>query len=240
MPRTPLAGALIAMLFVITAACGAGATPAASDPATTSPAPDTDIGPAAPTTMQPPAPIERTGEATTSTSAPAASSDCRRLTDFDDDRAGGWVVVDDGVMGGRSSGIVEFSGSEMRFTGELITRGGGFTSIRLPLDGQELANTDRIVMRVRADDRDDGLTLEDDGRSSRRAISHRADLAFDQPTDDWTTVSLPHGALEPTVFGQPVDADPFDPDRATEFGIIIADGADGTFALSVDWIDACG
>jgi hypothetical protein len=227
------------MGFVITAACGAGATPAASDSTTRSPAGDTDLGPAAHTTMQPPTPIERTGEATPSTPAAAASSDCRRLTDFDDD-TDGWVVVDDGVMGGRSSGIVEFAGSEMRFTGELITRGGGFTSVRLPLDGQELANTDRIVMRVRADDRAYGLTMEDDGRSSRRAISHRADLAFDQPTDDWTTVSLPYGALEPTVFGQPVDADPFDPDRATEFGIIIADGADGAFALSVDWIDACG
>ena len=34
--------------------------------------------------------------------------------------------------------------------------------------------------------------------------------------------------------------DPFDPDLAREIGIIIADGRDGEFALTVDWIDACG
>ena len=70
-------------------------------------------------------------------------------------------------------------------------------------------------------------------------MSHRADLPLEGPTGDWTIVSLGYEALEPNVFGQVVDADPFDPDRASEFGIIIADGADGPFGLTVDWIDAC-
>jgi len=168
------------------------------------------------------------------------SSGCRRLTDFDGD-TDGWFVVDDGVMGGRSNGNVEFTDSEMRFSGEVVTRGGGFTSVRLGLDGTELDGTSRLVLRVRADGRTYGLTMEDSSRSGRRAVSHRADLSTDRPTggDDGTTVSIAYDVLEPTVFGRPVDADAFDPDAATEIGIIIADGEDGAFALAVDWIDAC-
>ena len=50
---------------------------------------------------------------------------------------------------------------------------------------------------------------------------------------------MSYDELRPSIFGQPVDDDPFDPDQAREIGIVIADGNDGDFALDVDWIDAC-
>ena len=114
--------------------------------------------------------------------------------------------------------------------------------MRLLLSGDELSGTDRIVLRVRAVDRVYGITMEDESQSDRRPISYRADLAIEPPTDPdrWSTVTLPYDDLDPRVFGQPVDADPFDPERAREMGIIIADGRDGEFDLAVDWIDACG
>lgn len=166
---------------------------------------------------------------------------CRRLTDFDDADSGEWTVVNDGVMGGRSNGTLEIADSVLRFTGRVVTAGGGFTSIRLPLDGTELAATSRLELRIRADQRTYGLTMEDDAQVGRRSVSHRADFPSAPPADDdgWSTISIPYADLRPSVFGQPVDAPPFDPDRAREFGIIIADGVDGDFTLDVDWIDAC-
>ncbi len=168
-------------------------------------------------------------------------ADCQRLADFDGDEANQWFVVNDGVMGGRSNGAIEATDSAMRFTGGVVTAGGGFTSVRRRLDGTELAGSVRVELRVRADTRTYGLTLEDDAEVGGRAVSHRADLDIGEPDepDGWTTVTLSFDDLRPSVFGQPVDAPPFDPDRAREFGIIIADGLDGDFTLEVDWIDAC-
>lgn len=198
-----------------------------------------------PSTNGPPPAAADPGTSTEQRDA-APRGDCRRLTDFDgaDDTYDGWFVVNDGVMGGRSNGTIEITDSEMRFTGTVVTQGGGFTSVRRRLDAGELAGTDRLELRVRADGRTYGVTMEDDGRYGQRSISHRADLAIDDAaaassSDGWTTVTLRYEQLLPTVFGQIVDADPFDPDQARELGIIIADGTDGDFTLAIDWIDAC-
>lgn len=117
---------------------------------------------------------------------------CRRLTDFDDgEGADGadWFVVDDGVMGGRSAGTVGFVDFAMRFTGDVVTAGGGFTSVRLTLSDDGLAGSDFLVLRVRTDRRIYGLTLEDNAQAGGRTISHGADLTVDGPTDTdgWQT-----------------------------------------------------
>ena len=163
---------------------------------------------------------------------------CKRLTDFDGDQTAQWIVVNDGVMGGRSNGTITASDSAMQFTGNVVTAGGGFTSVRLRLDGNELTDTTRVKLRVRSDQRTYGLTLEDSTQAGQRGVSYRADLTIDD-ADSWTTSELSFAELRPSVFGQAVDAPPFNPDEASEFGIIIADGLDGDFALEIDWIDAC-
>jgi NADH dehydrogenase [ubiquinone] 1 alpha subcomplex assembly factor 1 len=167
---------------------------------------------------------------------------CRRLTDFDDatnDEAS-WVIVNDGVMGGRSSGFVEFADSAMRFSGQVVTDGGGFTSVRLRTDGDELVGTDRVVLRLRSDERNYRLTFND-APGTRQRVAHGAEITLDgaADADGWTTVEVAYEDLRPTVFGQPVDAPAFDPEQVSEIGIIIADSVDGTFLLEVDWIDAC-
>lgn len=163
-----------------------------------------------------------------------------RLTDFDTDPSG-WFIVNDGVMGGRSNGSIAVAGSTMRFTGTIVTDGGGFTSVRRTLDGGELTGSERIDMRIRADERIYGLILDDEHRIDGRNVSYRADLDTTGPsgTDGWQIVSIRYDALVPTIFGRLVDSPAFVPEEATEIGIIIADGLDGDFVLEVDWIDAC-
>ena len=168
------------------------------------------------------------------------SRDCRRLTDFTTDDTGQWFIVNDGVMGGRSDGGGFIDESILRFEGEVVTAGGGFTSARLRLDGDELLDSSRIEMRVRPDGRTYGLTLEDAAAFQGRLVSHRADFEIGPVDDDgWAIASVDYEDLVPSVFGLLVDAPMFDPSTAREFGIIIADGIDGEFALDIDWIDAC-
>lgn len=168
---------------------------------------------------------------------------CRRLDDFDGAAdATEWFVVDDGVMGGRSIGSIDVDDSVMRFTGSVVTEGGGFTSVRLRLGDRAMAGTTRLSMRVRSDARVYGVTLEDDAEANQRSVSHRADFetAGEADDDGWTVTGLNYSELRPSVFGREVNAPAFSPDEAREFGIIIADGVGGDFALEVDWIDVCG
>jgi hypothetical protein len=167
--------------------------------------------------------------------------ECRRLTDFTVDDTGQWFVVNDGVMGGRSDGgESSIDDSVLRFAGNVVTAGGGFTSARLRLEGDELADSSRIEMRVRPDGRTYGVTLEDAAEFRGRLVSHRADFDVGPvDSDGWAIASVEYEQLVPSVFGILVDAPPFDPASAREFGIIIADGIDGDFALDIDWIDAC-
>ena len=58
---------------------------------------------------------------------------------------------------------------------------------------------------------------------------------------DMTMVMVGHARTEreARVFGNPVMADPFAPELATQVGVILADGMDGEFQFEIDWIDAC-
>ncbi len=192
---------------------------------------------------EPPSPTSEAAETAGPESTQPSASDapeCRRLTDFTADDTGAWFVLNDGVMGGRSDGGGFIDGSRLRFEGSLVTAGGGFTSARLRLQGDELVDSTRIEMRVRPDGRTYGVTLEDAAAFGGRLVSHRADLDIGPvDSDGWAIATVGYDQLVPSVFGQLVDAPPFDPATAREFGIIIADGIDGAFALDIDWIDAC-
>jgi NADH dehydrogenase [ubiquinone] 1 alpha subcomplex assembly factor 1 len=147
-----------------------------------------------------------------------------------------WFVVNDGVMGGRSAGFVTVEEGTLRFTGTLVTRGGGFTSVRarrvIDLTGEA-----GLELRVRGDGRQFEVEVDDGLRSNRGNLSRRA--PFVAPAE-WTLVRVPFSALRNTVFGQAVNAPPIDLARIQGVGLYIADGRDGPFRLEVDFIRAYG
>ena len=163
----------------------------------------------------------------------------RRLTDFDSDDANQrWSVVNDDVMGGRSLGGLSFDAGILTFEGEIDTDGGGFSSLRLPLEPQALSPYDRIELRARPDDRAYMVTFDDDLASGDRRVSHRAPIEFPAP-GEWQTISVSFDKLSPAIFGRPIDDLPFRKHLATRMGLLISDGVDGPFRLEIDWIDLC-
>lgn len=166
-------------------------------------------------------------------SPPAMSADSAlTLFDFDGSDAPRWAVENDGVMGGRSQGFVEVTDGSLVFTGEVVTQGGGFTSVRAerPTD---LSDYDGIELRVRGGGRTFELDVDDGTRHRGREVNRQA--AF-PTTDDWTTVRVAFSDLETTAHGQPVSVDALDLSAVQSLGIYIADGIDGPFRLEVDWI----
>ncbi len=161
--------------------------------------------------------------------APAPDS---TMTLFDFDTNAGWAVENDGVMGGRSQGFVEVDGGTLVFTGEVVTQGGGFTSIRAEREA-DLSDADGIELRVRGGGRTFELDVDDGTTHRGREVNRQS--AF-PTTAEWATVRVPFSALETTAHGEPVDVDPLDRSAVRTLGIYIADGIDGPFRLEVDWI----
>lgn len=156
------------------------------------------------------------------------------LFDFEDNAASIWSIVNDGVMGGRSRGYRDIADGVMRFDGTLVTRGGGFTSVRTA-HSVALAGFDGLEMRVRGNGRSFEVEVNDGQRYGWRSVSRR--MPFDT-SEDWRVVRVPFSDLRSTVFGEPVSVPEIDLESVEQFGFYILDGIDGPFWLEVDRVSA--
>lgn len=145
-----------------------------------------------------------------------------------------WSVESDRVMGGRSSGSVQVTGGTLTFTGEVVTEGGGFSSVRVGRQ-MDLSGYDGIELRVRGGGRTFELDVDDGTRSQGREVNRRGPF----PTSgSWETVRVPFASLKESAHGEPVNAPRLDRSAVKSIGIYIIDGRDGPFRLEVDWIRA--
>ena len=156
------------------------------------------------------------------------------LFSFDNADEPQWMVVNDGVMGGRSAGFVEVKEGTLRFTGTLVTQGGGFTLVRAQRE-VNLTGFDALELRVRGSGRSFQVELGDGARGYGRNVSRRASF---ETSAEWNVVRVPFTALRSTILGREVDAPPIDLARIQSIGIYMADGKDGAFGLEVDYIRA--
>ena len=146
----------VTALAIAASSCGAGSASLANSDASSSPTSNGLASDASSTTQAPvtttDAPI--TTEPTASTPATTLSStgepsDCERLAEFDD---GAWFIVNDGVMGGRSQAEGAVEDGVLTWRGTIVTAGGGFSSIRGPVDGM-FAGATSLLLRIRTDGR---------------------------------------------------------------------------------------
>lgn len=165
---------------------------------------------------------------------------CQELTDFR--TAVGrqqWQTVNDDVMGGLSEGGLRFVDDRLVFEGTINTDGGGFASLRLPLDVGSLADSTSILIQAAPDERTYMLTLDDQAIGRNRRVSHRATIVFSNTAEDTRQASLQLSGFSPAIFGQPVQDSPIEAATIDELGLMISDGVDGPFRLEVLWIASC-
>jgi hypothetical protein len=149
------------------------------------------------------------------------------LFDFDGRDQTRWIVESDRVMGGRSTGSVEIDDGTLVFTGEVVTEGGGFSSVRASRRA-DLSDYDGLELRVRGDGRTYEVDIDDGTESQGREVTRRGAVPT---TNSWTTVRFPFSSLEQTAHGEPVAVAPIDRSGVRSIGIYIIDGKGGRFAL---------
>lgn len=146
-----------------------------------------------------------------------------------------WIALNDGVMGGRSTGGPTVVDGRMEFSGELsLANNGGFSSVRTVGRDFDLSDATEVVLRVRGDGRRYQLRLATDARYRGMTVSYSAE--FETKAGQWTEVRLPLRSLAPTVRGDTLLGPPMDPAQVREIGLLIGDKREGPFNLSVDWI----
>lgn len=149
--------------------------------------------------------------------------------------AAAWRAVNDGVMGGVSTGEFRITNSQtLEFFGNLsLENDGGFASIRTVPGAVDLAGAKALRLRFRGDGRTYLLNLYVPTRQI--AFSYRA--AFETDKGKWLELSIPLTEFKATSFGREVaGADPLDPAKVQSIGFMLSDKTPGPFKLEVDWI----
>lgn len=143
----------------------------------------------------------------------------------------GWYVVNDNVMGGRSQGDFVTGGDVVHFTGSTNTNGGGFSSIRSKTLDLDLSDFDGITLKVKGDGRRYTWRLTTNARWRGLEVGFWQE--FDTLEDEWQTVKLPFADFIPRIRGSQLRGPGVDAAEITGMGLMIYDGRDGEFELSL-------
>ena len=144
-----------------------------------------------------------------------------------------WRVINDTVMGGRSSSSMSCEKGASHFYGQLsLENNGGFTSVRGRMPEMDAA-LQALRIKVRGDGRSYIATL----RTGQRMIYHRQ--PFDTVAGEELWIELPLNAYRPYAYGrQLADVPPIwvSGEQPRSLGFMLSDKQPGAFSLHIDEI----
>jgi NADH dehydrogenase [ubiquinone] 1 alpha subcomplex assembly factor 1 len=164
----------------------------------------------------------------------SAWSDTRyalRIADTENMSQLGWRVINDTVMGGRSTSQVKIEDGALSFSGYLNTDGGGFASVRSSRQRWAIEGRTLIRVRVRGDGRQYELRLHV-GSSD---VAYKA--PFTTTANTWQVFEADIADFIPTRRGRVLTLPAPRARDVTGIGFLLADRTDGLFRLDVAWID---
>lgn len=128
-----------------------------------------------------------------------------------------WYMVNDTVMGGRSSASAEATPEGLAFRGTINTRGGGFASVRSSGGdlGSILAGAEGVSIRCRGDGMRYMVTCRtgsDEGFAYCHDVLAQGDVE----------VLLPFNKFIPSMRGQPMQAEPLRGENIRSVGIVLS------------------
>lgn len=144
-----------------------------------------------------------------------------------------WLIVDDVVMGGMSSGQFTLNAEgHGQFTGEVsLENNGGFSSVRYRFDKIDVQPTDKIVIRLKGDGKSYQFRVKDDMRTAYSYI-----ISFNT-SGDWEQIEIPLSSMYPSFRGRTLDKANFSHDHIEELAFLIGNKKAESFNLLIDKIE---
>jgi NADH dehydrogenase [ubiquinone] 1 alpha subcomplex assembly factor 1 len=156
--------------------------------------------------------------------------DFGKLTGGDD-----WSIVNDDVMGGRSTSTAYLTDTFLHFEGDVsLENNGGFASIRSDYGTMDLSGYESVTLRVRGSERKFALSLD----RSRAWYRPNYKFEFTPQGTDWQEFSIPLNQFKESAVGK-FTGRTFPKEKQTDvirMGIILYDNQAGPFELEVDYI----
>lgn len=145
---------------------------------------------------------------------------------------GGWYVVNDGVMGGLSKGMLELDeDGHGVFSGVVsLENNGGFSSIRYAFPSIKTSDYTHIVLRIRGD----GKRYQ--FRVKPEITQYFSFITYFETQGEWETIRIPLKEMYPVFRGNRLELPNYDGKMLQEIGILIGNKQAETFRLEMDSI----
>lgn len=146
-----------------------------------------------------------------------------------------WLIVNDGVMGGRSqSQFLAGHNQTAQFTGQIsLANNGGFASVRTRPQIYALKAFDGIQIRVKGDGKPYQFRIRTDDRFDGIAFRH----IFQTEPERWQTIQLPFKDFEAVFRGRVLSSvEPLQSDQIQQVGFLFSNKETEPFKLEIDFI----
>jgi hypothetical protein len=159
------------------------------------------------------------------------------MVDFGENKDGTeWIIINDGVMGGRSQSSALLNEENLVFSGVIsLKNNGGFASLRSPIAEYDLSKYKKLKMRFKSSGRDFSIMLERYRAFYNPVYKHD----FKSIDNKWQEIEISLSDFKEyrldQLTGKSANAEGLS--KTFRFGIILFDKKEGPFNLELDYIE---
>lgn len=143
-----------------------------------------------------------------------------------------WMIVDDGVMGGLSQGIIKLNDEgHAVFSGFVTTdNNGGFSSVRYNFERKKVSDFTHVILKIKGDGKNYQFRIKQNSYDRESYIN-----TF-ETSGEWETIRIPLKDFFPSFRGYKLDRPNFDGSYMEEIVFLIANKQKENFKLEIDSI----
>jgi len=144
-----------------------------------------------------------------------------------------WRIVDDVVMGGRSSGNFSLSPEgHGLFEGKIsLKNNGGFSSVRYNFDQSQIGNFSTIALKIKGDRKKYQFRIKSNNRDYYSYIYQFS------TSGEWEEIQIPLKDMYPSFRGRKLNQPNFAKDNIQEIAFLIGNKSEEQFRLLIDTIE---
>jgi len=144
-----------------------------------------------------------------------------------------WVVIDDVVMGGKSSGSFGLSPEGYGvFKGSIsLDNNGGFSSVRYKFERKLIKDFNNIILKIKGDSKKYQFRIKSNSGDYYSYISTFS------TNGDWQEIKIPLKNMYPSFRGRKLDKPNFSGDYIEEIAFLIGNKKEEKFQLLIDKIE---